>query len=106
MRIHVVLERFAIVLVRPNLPANLGSVARVAKNLGVSDLRLVEPAAPADEEAHRLASGADDVLSGLRRYEDLPAAIADLPVVVATTSLRGRGRNQDFIKRRMLGPAT
>jgi TrmH family RNA methyltransferase len=96
MRIHVVLERFAVVLVRPNLPSNLGAVARVTKNLGVSDLRLVEPAAPADEEAHRLASGADDVLSGLRRYEDLPAAIADLPVVVATTSLRGRGRPRDL----------
>src|SRR5713226_1051361 len=69
MRIHVVLERFAIVLVRPNLPSNLGAVARAAKNLGVTDLRVVEPAAPADEEAHRLASGADDVLSAARRCE-------------------------------------
>jgi tRNA/rRNA methyltransferase len=96
MRIHVVLERLAVVLVRPNLPSNLGAVARAAKNLGVTDLRVVEPAAPADEEAHRLASGADDVLSAVRRYEDLPAAIADLPVVVATTSLRGRGRPRDL----------
>ena len=103
MRIHMVLERFAIVLVRPNLPSNLGAVARVAKNLGVTDLRVVEPAAPADEEAHRLASGADDVLAAIRRYEDLPAAIADLPVVVATTSLRGRGRPRDLDLSDLLG---
>jgi len=90
------LERFSVVLVRPRLSSNLGAVARVAKNLGVADVRAVEPAAPADDEAHRLASGADDVLDGIRRFDDLPAAIADLPVVIATTSLRGRGRPRDL----------
>jgi TrmH family RNA methyltransferase len=60
----------------------------------VSGLRLVEPAAAADEEAHRLASGADDILEGLRRFESLPLAVADLGVVVATSSLRGRGERR------------
>jgi tRNA/rRNA methyltransferase len=82
--------RFAVVLVRTALSANLGSVARVCKNFGVPDLRLVDPAAPADEEAHRLASGADDVLSSIRRCPDLPAALEEFGAVVATTSLRGR----------------
>ena len=89
----------AVVAVRVRLPANLGSIARVCKNFGVSDLRLVEPAGVVDEESHRLASGADDVLEGLRRFESLPLAVADLSVVVATSSLRGRG------ERRALGPA-
>lgn len=80
----------AIVLVRPHLPANLGSVARAARNFGVQDVRLVEPAAQADEESHRLASGADGVLANLRRYPRLADAVADLQAVVATSSLRGR----------------
>lgn len=84
----------AIVLVRPRLPANLGSVARVAKNFGAAPLRLVEPAAPADEEAVRLASGADDVLEGLSRHETLTEAVADCEIVIATSSLRGRGQSR------------
>ena len=89
----------AVVAVRVRLPANLGSIARVCRNFGVADLRLVEPAALPDEESHRLASGADDLLEGLRRFESLPLAVADLAVVVATSSLRGRGEH------RALGPA-
>jgi TrmH family RNA methyltransferase len=78
------------VLVRIHTPGNLGSAARVAKNFGVADLRLVEPAAVADEDSVRLASGADDVLAGVRRYPDVSAAVADFDAVVATSSLRGR----------------
>jgi tRNA/rRNA methyltransferase len=87
----------AVIAVRVRLPANLGSIARVCRNFGVSDLRLVEPAAAADEEAHRLASGADEVLEGLRRFESLPLAVADLGVVVATSSLRGRGEHRALL---------
>jgi TrmH family RNA methyltransferase len=79
-----------LVLVRPHVPGNLGSVARAAKNFGVSDLRLVEPACEPDEEAFRLASGADDVLGAMRRYPTLVDALADFDAVIATSSLRGR----------------
>lgn len=75
---------------RPRSAANLGSVARAARNFGVGDLRLVEPAAPVDEESRRLASGADPVLDGLRRFPRLEEALADFDAVVATSSLRGR----------------
>ncbi|HEX7251746.1 MAG TPA: TrmH family RNA methyltransferase [Thermoanaerobaculia bacterium] len=85
-----------IVLVRTHLPSNLGAVARVAKNFGVSDLRLVEPAAPADDEAHRLASGADDLLDSSRRYPTLPEAVAEFEIVVTTSSLRGRARERSL----------
>ncbi|HTO75154.1 MAG TPA: TrmH family RNA methyltransferase [Thermoanaerobaculia bacterium] len=80
----------AVVLVRPYTPANLGSVARACRNFGVSDLRLVEPAAPVDEESHRLAAGADSTLAGLRRYAAYGEAVAEFDAVVATSSLRGR----------------
>jgi TrmH family RNA methyltransferase len=82
--------RLGVVLVRPKLSANLGSVARVVKNFGVRDLRLVEPAALGDDEARRLASGADDVLVRAHRFDGLSAAVADFEVVLSTSSLRGR----------------
>jgi TrmH family RNA methyltransferase len=87
-------RRIGIVVVRPLLPSNLGSIARACKNFGVLDLRLVEPAAQINEDSHRLASGAGDVLEGLRRYSSLPPAIADFEAVVATSSLRGRGKHR------------
>jgi TrmH family RNA methyltransferase len=89
-------KRLSLVLVRTRLPSNLGALARVAKNFGVKDLRLVEPAAPADEEAHRLASGADDVLEKSRRYTALYEAVADFEIVVTTSSLRGRARQRSL----------
>ncbi len=84
----------AVIVARPMLPANLGSVARASKNFGVRDVRLIEPAAAADEDSHRLASGAGDVLEGMRRFPSLPLAVADFQAVVATSSLRGRGSHR------------
>ena len=84
----------AVVLVRPYTPGNLGSVARACRNFGVSDLRLVEPAAPADDEARKLAAGADPVLDGARRFDALEAAVADFGAVIATSSMRGRERQR------------
>lgn len=65
-------------------------MARAAKNFGVRDVRLVEPAVAPDEESIRLSSGADDLLSTFRRHPALPEAVADFDAVVATSSLRGR----------------
>jgi TrmH family RNA methyltransferase len=84
----------AVVVARPMLPANLGSVARASKNFGVRDVRLIEPAAAADEDSHRLSSGASDVLEAMRRFPSLPLAVADFQAVVATSSLRGRGSHR------------
>lgn len=83
-----------LVLVRPRVPGNLGSVARAAKNFGVSDVRLVESACEPDEEAFRLASGADDLLVAMKRFPTLLEAVADVDAVVATSSLRGRSERR------------
>jgi TrmH family RNA methyltransferase len=84
----------AVVLVRTHVPGNLGSVARAARNFGIDDVRLVEPACSPDEEAHRLASGADDLLDRMRRFPALVDAVAEFDVVVATSSLRGRSERR------------
>lgn len=82
--------RHCVVLVRPHFASNLGSVARAAKNFGVRDVRLVEPAVAPDEESLRLSSGADDLLAAFARRETLQEAVAEFDAVIATSSLRGR----------------
>ncbi|MEO8347766.1 MAG: RNA methyltransferase, partial [Acidobacteriota bacterium] len=84
----------AVVLVRPRVPGNLGSVARAVKNFGVTDVRLIEPACHPDEESEMLASGADDILQTMRRYATLLEAVAEFDAVVATSSLRGRAEQR------------
>jgi TrmH family RNA methyltransferase len=84
----------SIVLVRPERASNLGSVARAVKNFGLKRLSVVEPAVEANEESSRLAAGADDVLAAIARFDSLGAAVAGSPVVVTTSSLRGRGKTR------------
>jgi TrmH family RNA methyltransferase len=82
----------AVVLVRPHNASNLGSVARVAKNFGLEGLSVVEPAVEPDPDSVRLAVGADHLLEAIARHPSLADAVAEFPVVVTTSSLRGRGR--------------
>jgi TrmH family RNA methyltransferase len=93
----------AVVLVRPRVPGNLGSVARAVKNFGVADVRMIEPACHPDEESEMLASGADDILQAMRRYSTLLEAVAEFDAVVATSSLRGRAE-QRWLTLRELPP--
>jgi tRNA/rRNA methyltransferase len=81
----------AIILVEPQLGENIGTAARAMMNCGLVDLRLVRPRDgwPSDK-AIAAASGADAVLAKAQLYPDLPAAIADLAHVYATTA-RDRG---------------
>lgn len=68
----------------------------MAKNFGLRSLSVVEPGVPADEESRRLAAGADDLLDTIVRFESLGEALAGFPVVVTTSSLRGRGRTRSL----------
>ncbi|MFI5349816.1 MAG: RNA methyltransferase [Elusimicrobiota bacterium] len=75
-------SRVAFVLVRPRNPNNIGAVARAMANFGLSDLRLVEPYAPAWEET-RAAVGAESVLKRARATT-LAEAVADSQLVLGT----------------------
>lgn len=74
-----------VVLVRPQLAENIGSVARAMANGGLFELRLV---APRDgwpqERAWRSASGADRILEAAHVFPAVADAIADLHHVHAT----------------------
>lgn len=77
----------AIILVEPQLGENIGMVARAMANFGLSELRLVNPRDGwPSEKARAAASRADHVIDAVKLYDDLPAAIADLNFVFATTA--------------------
>ena len=74
-----------VILVRPQLPDNIGAAARAMANGGLYHLRLV---APRDgwpqEQAWRNASGAQRILEDLSVHETVADAVADLHHVYAT----------------------
>jgi tRNA/rRNA methyltransferase len=76
-----------IILNAPQLAQNIGAVARVMANFGLSDLRLVNPRDGwPQERAWAAASGAEWPLNAARVYDSVPDAIADLHLVYATTA--------------------
>ena len=80
-------ETPAILLMEPQLPDNIGMVARACANFGMDDLRLIAPRDGwPNEKARIAASGANYVIDDAVAYDTLPAAVADLTWVCATTA--------------------
>ncbi len=74
-----------VILVRPQLADNIGSVARCMANGGLFHLRLVGPRDGwPQERAWRMASGADRILEQLSVHDTVADAVADLHRVFAT----------------------
>src|SRR5271170_1975124 len=85
--------KISFILVRPEALGNIGSVARILKNFGFSDLRLVDaPRTYKDAESRKMAVGAFDVLKASSIFRNLPEAVDNLHFVIGTTS--GHQRNQ------------
>ncbi len=80
-------KRFAVILVRPENPENIGLVARNMRNTGFEMLRLVQVAG-IDPESRRTAVHSRNILEKACLYADLKAAVADLQLVFAATSKR------------------
>ena len=84
----------AVILVNPQLGENIGTAARAMANFALSELRIVAPRDGwPNDKAKSAASGADWIIEGAQVYGDLPAALADLHHVYATTA-----RPRDMIK--------
>jgi tRNA/rRNA methyltransferase len=84
------LQNCRVVLVRPRVAGNLGSTARVMRNMGLGDLVLVAPEAdPADVRARRLSAHGESILRNARRVGDLGEAVAECPLVVGTSARTG-----------------
>ena len=80
-----------IVLVEPAGPLNVGSVARVMKNMGLHQLILVNPQCDyVGEEARLMAVRAADILETAKVVESLPKALVGCVRAIATTGDDGR----------------
>ena len=78
-----------IVLVRPQLGANIGKAARAMLNFGLTGLRLVAPRDGwPNPDAGPAASGADIVLERAQVFATTAEAIADCSLVYASTVRR------------------
>lgn len=76
-----------IILVNPQLPENIGMVARAMANFGLFELRLVNPREIfPSEKAYSAASKADHIIDNTKVFDDLRDAIEDLTYVFATTA--------------------
>ncbi len=76
-----------VILNEPQLAENIGAVARVMANFGLSELRLVRPRDGwPQERAWASASGADWPLDNAKIYQRLEAAVADRQILYATTA--------------------
>ena len=76
-----------VILDKSQMAENIGAVARVMANFGLSELRLVSPRDGwPQERAWAMASGADWVLDEVKVFDSVAAAVADLTTVFSTTA--------------------
>lgn len=81
------LDNIRIILVEPAGPLNVGSVARVMKNMGLQHLVLVNPHCnPVGAEARQMAVHAADILAAARQVNTLPLALEGCYRAIATTA--------------------
>ena len=92
---RVNLDKVAIVLFRPQIPENIGAVARAACNMGISRLHLVQPVSLDEVRLHAVATpAAAHLLDKMVVHEDLAEALAPFQYVVGTTARLGGIRKE------------
>ena len=87
-------QRVSVVLVGTQSPGNIGMVCRAMKNMGLRDLRLVNPCQVDHLDAIKFAVSARDLLESARIFTSLEEAISDSEYSVATTRRHGKYRSE------------
>ena len=90
-----------IIVMEPQSAGNLGSIARLSKNMGVMEVRLINPEPFLTDEGYRLAHGAKDTLESFKCFDTLQDAIADIQILVGTT-MRHREKQWPLFEAREL----
>jgi tRNA (cytidine32/uridine32-2'-O)-methyltransferase len=85
------LNNIRVVLINTFHPGNIGAAARALKNMGLSNLYLVDPVTYPDPEATSRAAGAQDVLENAVVVNTLEEAIGECQLVIGTSA-----RNRTF----------
>ncbi|MDH2923931.1 tRNA (cytidine32/uridine32-2'-O)-methyltransferase [Nicoletella semolina] len=80
------LNNIKIVLIETSHSGNIGSAARAMKTMGLSQLCLVSPKKPIDEQAISLAAGATDLLENCQTFSNFNDAVANCQLVIGTSA--------------------
>jgi tRNA/rRNA methyltransferase len=92
---ETILDTVRIVLVEPAGPRNVGAIARIMKNMGLSQLVVVNPhCAITGEEARMMAVHAVELLQQAVIVSSIPEALSGCARVVATA---GRDRHAEAV---------
>ena len=87
------LDHIAIVLVEPQIPENIGAVARAMNNMGIRRLILVNPERCDLTRILRMATGTSiDIVEEMEVFEELNEALAPFHYVIGTTARTGSQR--------------
>ncbi len=97
------LDNVAIVLVHPKYPENIGATARIAYNMGISDLIVIRDTIPEHAPMAKMAThNAKHILNSIRYYDNLPEALADYSIIIGTTARSGRQRSTEKSPREII----
>ncbi len=93
-RVDQCLSRAWVVLVRPQIPANIGAAARAIKNMGLGGLIVVRPKRwhLGKMCAMAVRTGRDIILEELKLATTLAEAVREFHLVVGTTARTGKFR--------------
>ena len=80
------MENLKVIFVEPQFDGNIGSICRVMKNFGFSDLILVNPPKIGDD-ACRFAKHASDILENMEIKKTFEEAVSDLDYIMGTTGI-------------------
>ncbi len=80
------LQNIRLVLVNPSHPGNIGASARAMKNMGLSELYLVDPKEFPSEEANIRASGATDILENATVVKELGEALEGCDLIYGASA--------------------
>ena len=83
-------SKIRMVLVNTTHPGNIGGSARAIKNMGLTELYLVQPREYPAPRAVWRAAGARDILTNVKVVESLDEAIAGCGLVVGTSARERR----------------
>ncbi len=78
-------DRVSVILVHPKYQGNIGAIARLMKNNGLSDLRIVGGPSIENEAIYRAMNG-KGILESARHYDSFEDAIKGFSVIAGTSS--------------------
>ncbi|MDX1950056.1 MAG: RNA methyltransferase [Rickettsiales bacterium] len=93
------LNNIYIILSKPQMGENIGSVARIMKNFGCVNLRIIAPRDGwPNEKAYEMSAHAKDIINNAEIFENLEEAISDISYLAATASVKR------FISKEIINP--